>query len=60
LKRGIEKAIAIIAGQIDKKTGERGKASWISSPARDRRHDPSVGTISANNDETIGRSLPRP
>jgi len=25
LKRGIEKAIAVIAGEIDKKTGERGK-----------------------------------
>src|ERR1700744_3602306 len=58
LKRGIEKAVAVIAGEIDRKTGERGKGEL------DRFSKPvsgdmiaQVGTISANNDETIGRII---
>ncbi len=58
LKRGIEKAIAVVCGQIDKKTGERGKGEL------DKLRKPvtgdmiaQVGTISANNDETIGKII---
>jgi chaperonin GroEL len=58
LKRGIEKAIAVIAGDIDKKTGERGKGKLdeFSKPVTGDMiaH---VGTISANNDETIGKII---
>jgi chaperonin GroEL len=58
LKRGIEKAIAVIAGQIDKKTGERGKGELdkFSKPVTGDMIA-QVGTISANNDETIGRII---
>jgi chaperonin GroEL len=55
LKRGIEKAIGVIAGEIDKKTGERGKGELdkLSKPVQGEMIA-QVGTISANNDETIG------
>ena len=55
LKRGIEKAISVIAGEIDKKTGERGKGEIdkLSKPVQGEMIG-QVGTISANNDETIG------
>ena len=55
LKRGIEKAISVIAGEIDKKTGERGKGELdkLSKPVQGEMIG-QVGTISANNDETIG------
>nr|AUN36722.1 heat shock protein 60 family chaperone GroEL [uncultured bacterium] len=58
LKRGIEKAIGVIAGQIDKKTGERGKGELdkLSKPVTGDMIA-QVGTISANNDETIGRII---
>jgi chaperonin GroEL len=58
LKRGIEKAIAVIAGQIDKKTGERGKGELdkLSKPVTGDMIA-QVGTISANNDETIGKII---
>src|SRR6201987_355229 len=58
LKRGIEKAIAIIAGEIDKKTGERGKGKLdeFSKPVTGDMIA-QVGTISANNDETIGKII---
>src|SRR5690348_13319717 len=57
LKRGIEQAINLVAGKINKE-GERGKGD------RDKLSKPDqgemisqVGTISANNDETIGRII---
>jgi chaperonin GroEL len=55
LKRGIEKAISVIAGEIDKKTGERGKGELdkFSKPVSGEMIA-QVGTVSANNDETIG------
>jgi chaperonin GroEL len=58
LKRGIEKAIAVIAGDIDKKTGERGKGKLddLSKPVTGDMIA-QVGTISANNDETIGKII---
>ncbi|HZR55292.1 MAG TPA: chaperonin GroEL [Terriglobales bacterium] len=58
LKRGIEKAIGVVAGQIDKKTGERGKGELdkLSKPVTGDMIA-QVGTISANNDETIGKII---
>ena len=58
LKRGIEKAIAVIAGKIDKKTGERGDGELdkLSKPVTGDMIA-QVGTISANNDETIGKII---
>ncbi len=58
LKRGIERAVSIIAGEIDKKTGERGKGELdkLSKPVSGEMIA-QVGTISANNDETIGRII---
>src|SRR5271163_2584905 len=58
MKRGIEKAIDVIAGQIDKKTGERGKGELdrFSKPVTGEMIA-QVGTISANNDETIGHII---
>ncbi len=58
LKRGIEKAVAVIAGEIDKKTGERGKGELdkLSKPVTGEMIA-QVGTISANTDETIGRII---
>ncbi|GAC1430713.1 MAG: chaperonin GroEL [Terriglobales bacterium] len=58
LKRGIEKAIGVIAGEIDKKTGERGKGELdkLSKPVTGDMIA-QVGTISANNDETIGKII---
>ncbi len=58
LKRGIEKAVSIIAGEIDKKTGERGKGELdkLSKPVSGDMIG-QVGTISANNDETIGKII---
>jgi chaperonin GroEL len=55
LKRGIEKAIGVIAGEVDKKSGERGKGELdkLSKPVQGEMIS-QVGTISANNDETIG------
>src|SRR5712672_1583942 len=58
MKRGIEKAIGVVAGQIDKKTGERGKGELdkLSKPVTGDMIA-QVGTISANNDETIGKII---
>src|ERR1700745_1864539 len=58
LKRGIEKAISVIAGEIDKKTGERGKGK-LDELSKQVTGDmiAQVGTISANNDETIGKII---
>jgi chaperonin GroEL len=48
LKRGIEKAIAVIAGQIDKKTGERGKGEL------DKLSKPVTGDMIARQDHCRG------
>jgi len=47
LKRGIEKAVASITRELEK----------MSKPTRDAQEIAQVGTISANNDETIGRII---
>src|SRR5213596_1386030 len=58
MKRGIEKAVNVVCGNIDPKTGERGKGEL------DRFSKPvtgdmiaQVGSISANNDATIGQII---
>jgi chaperonin GroEL len=58
MKRGIEKAVALVCGQFDKKTGERGKGELdkFSKPVSGEMIA-QVGTISANNDETIGHII---
>jgi chaperonin GroEL len=58
LKRGIEKAVSLICGQTDPKTGERGKGELdkLSKPVTGDMIA-QVGTISANNDETIGHII---
>jgi len=55
LKRGIEKAVALVCGPVDPKTGERGKGELdkFSKPVSGEMIA-QVGTISANNDTTIG------
>jgi chaperonin GroEL len=57
LKRGIEKAITIIAGKLDKE-GNRlpGELDKLSKPVTGEMIA-QVGTISANNDETIGKII---
>src|SRR5437764_1777650 len=58
LKRGIEKAVSAVCGVIDTKTGERGKGELdkFSKPVSGEMIA-QVGTISANNDETIGHII---
>jgi chaperonin GroEL len=58
LKRGIEKAVSLVCGAFDKKTGERGKGELdkFSKPVSGEMIA-QVGTISANNDETIGHII---
>jgi len=58
LKRGIEKAVSLVCGQTDLKTGERGKGELdkLSKPVSGDMIA-QVGTISANNDETIGKII---
>src|SRR5450432_3891138 len=58
MKRGIEKAITLICGAFDPKTGERGKGELdkLSKPVTGEMIA-QVGTISANNDETIGKII---
>ncbi|HLJ90102.1 MAG TPA: chaperonin GroEL [Candidatus Angelobacter sp.] len=57
LKRGIEKAVAAVCGALDK-DGERTKGflDGLSKPVTGDMIA-QVGTISANNDETIGRII---
>ena len=57
LKRGIEKAVTIIAGKLDKE-GNRinGELDKLSKPVSGEMIA-QVGTISANNDETIGKII---
>jgi len=58
MKRGIEKAISVVCGTIDSKTGERGKGELdkLSKPVTGDMIA-QVGTISSNNDETIGKII---
>jgi len=58
MKRGIEKAISVVCGTIDSKTGERGKGELdkFSKPVTGDMIA-QVGTISANNDDTIGKII---
>ncbi len=58
LKRGIEKAVSLVCGAIDPKTGERGKGELdkFSKPVSGDMIS-QVGTISANNDSTIGNII---
>ena len=58
LKRGIEKAVTIITGKLDKE-GNRinGELDKLSKPVNSDAMIAQVGTISANNDETIGKII---
>jgi len=58
MKRGIEKAVDAICGNIDSKTGERknGELDKFSKPVTGAMIA-QVGSISANNDETIGNII---
>jgi chaperonin GroEL len=58
LKRGIEKAVSTIAGKLDKE-GNRvnGEIDKLSKPVNNDSMIAQVGTISANNDETIGKII---
>ncbi len=58
LKRGIEKAVTIITGKLDKE-GNRvnGELDKLSKPVNSDSMIAQVGTISANNDETIGKII---
>jgi chaperonin GroEL len=57
LKRGIENAVTIICGKLNK-DGERekGELDKFSKPVQGD-HIAQVGTVSANNDETIGKII---
>ena len=57
LKRGIEKAVTVIAGKLDKE-GNRlpGELDKLSKPVTGEMIA-QIGTISANNDETIGKII---
>jgi len=58
MKRGIEKAVNVVCGNIDTKTGERAKGELdkLSKPVTGDIIA-QVGSISANNDETIGHII---
>jgi chaperonin GroEL len=47
LKRGIEKAVAVVVAELKK----------LSKPTKDQKEIAQVGTISANNDEAIGEII---
>src|SRR5882762_8919790 len=57
MKRGIEKAVITICGRIDKEGNrEKGELDKLSKPVTGAMIA-QVGTISANNDETIGKII---
>ncbi|HEV2398816.1 MAG TPA: chaperonin GroEL [Candidatus Sulfotelmatobacter sp.] len=57
LKRGIEKAVTVIAGKLDKEGNRQpGELDKLSKPVSGEMIA-QVGTISANNDETIGKII---
>jgi len=57
LKRGIEKAVTVIAGKLDKEGNrEKGELDKLSKPVQGEMIS-QVGTVSANNDEQIGKII---
>jgi chaperonin GroEL len=57
MKRGIEKAVTAICGSLDKEGNRKpGALDNLSKPVQGD-HIAQVGTISANNDETIGKII---
>src|ERR1700758_3227647 len=58
MKRGIEKAVNVVCGNIDSNTGERAKGELdkLSKPVTGDMIA-QVGSISANNDETVGHII---
>src|SRR3977135_773384 len=58
MKRGIEKAVNVVCGNIDPKTGQRAKGELdkLSKPVTGDMIA-QVGSISANNDEAIGQII---
>ena len=57
IKRGIEKAVTLITGKFDKEGNrEKGELDKLSKPVTGEMIA-QVGTISANNDETIGKII---
>src|ERR1035441_1926416 len=57
LKRGIEKAVTAICGSLDREgNGKPGELDKFSKQIQGD-HIAQVGTISANNDETIGKII---
>src|ERR1035437_6706253 len=57
MKRGIEKAVLLITGKLDKEGNhEKGELDKLSKPVTGEMIA-QVGTISANNDETIGKII---
>ncbi len=57
LKRGIEKAVTAVCGSVDKDGNRTGSALDKFSQKVSGEMIAQVGTISANNDETIGRII---
>ncbi len=59
LKRGIEKAVSAVCGTVDKDGNRQGGAldKYSKPVAGDMNAIAQVGTISANNDETIGKII---
>ena len=57
LKRGIEKAVTAVCGTVDKDGNRNGSALDKFSQKVSGEMIAQVGTISANNDETIGRII---
>src|SRR6185436_14109831 len=57
MKRGIEQAVTLVCGKFDKEGNrEKGELDKLSKPVSGEMIA-QVGTISANNDETIGRII---
>src|SRR5947209_739127 len=57
MKRGIEKAVTLVCGKLDKEGNrEKGELDKLSKPVTGDMIA-QVGTISANNDETIGKII---
>src|SRR5216683_2854194 len=57
MKRGIEKAVIAVCGKLDKEGNrEKGELDKLSKPVTGAMIA-QVGTISANNDETIGKII---
>jgi chaperonin GroEL len=57
LKRGIEKSVELVCGKINKEgEREKGELDKLSKPVQGEMIS-QVGTVSANNDETIGKII---